>query len=68
MGGLSPSVDCDGFLKNRQNHGGTVESSFACFVHLLIHLYHLYFQTPIAQRNKETFFLYISLCSLLNSL
>lgn len=26
-----PSVDCYGFLKNRQNHGGTVDSSFACF-------------------------------------
>lgn len=48
--------------ENQQNHGGTVESSFACFVHLLIYLYLLYVQTSIAQRNKETVFFFFTCC------
>lgn len=53
---FSPSVGDDGFLKNWQNHGGAVESSSACFVHPLMYLYLLCFQTPWAQRNKVTVF------------
>lgn len=47
-------VDCSGFLKDRQSHGGTVESSSACSVHHLIYLIFFFFFTPIAQKNKET--------------
>lgn len=52
---LFPSADCDGFLKNRQNHGGTVGSSFALFSSSseLIASF-IFFKTSIAQRNKET--------------
>lgn len=61
---------CSGFLKNWQSHSGTVEGSYACFVHCLICLNLLYFSNfnrTEKQRNMS-FFLFISLCSLLNSL
>lgn len=32
-------VDCAGFLKDRQSHGGTVESSSACSVHHPIYVF-----------------------------
>lgn len=54
-------VDCAGFLKDRQSHGGTVESSSACSVHHLIYLNLFFFfnsNSPEKQGNLSFFFTY----------